>query len=483
MTTIIDYLEKNKQYLPKKIFIQTESEKFTFEEIYNKVSKMSLILNQFSKKSIISIMFDNSIEFIISYLGIIKSGKVAHIISPSISKNNYIKQIESCNPEFILTLNKFINEFKSVKNNVSFIDFYELQKQNYEHKKSEMSDITSLIYTSGTTSSPKGVPIKHSNIIFTTQNIVNILGYNNSDIDVVPLSLSHSFGLGCLHTSLYVGSTLILYKNTINILDIINSINENNATTFAAVPATLTSLVNNFPEKFAEKCNKLRLIITNSTKVPKDTIHKILQLLPNTKFATYYGLTEASRSTFMIFNENKNKVESVGKVAPGVEIKIIKEENGSETGEVLIKGGNVIENYWNNEFNEKFSEGWLKTGDLGYLDMDGLLYLTGRKDHIINVGGEKINPEEIENIVKMLDSIEDAIAIGVEHQLFGQVVKLFVKKADNKEIEPLEIIMYCKQNLERFKVPVEVEFVPEFPRTEHGKVIRFMLQEKKYGII
>ncbi len=481
MTTIIDYLEKHKQYLPKKIFIQTESENFTFEEIYNKVSKMSLILNHFSKKSIISIMFDNSIEFIISYFGIIKSGKVAHIISPSISKNNFIKQIESCNPEFILTLNKFINEFNGVKNNVNLIDFYEFQKQNYELRESKTSDITSLIYTSGTTSSPKGVPIKHSNIIFTTQNIVNVLEYNNSDIDVVPLSLSHSFGLGCLHTSLCVGSTLILHKNTINILDILNLINENNATTFAAVPATLTSLVNNFPEKFAEKCNGLRLIITNSTKVPKDTIHKILQLLPNTKFATYYGLTEASRSTFMIFNENKNKEESVGKVAPGVKIKIIKEKNGSEIGEVLIKGGNIIENYWNDEFKEKFSEGWLKTGDLGYLDMDGFLYLAGRKDHIINVGGEKINPEEIESIVKMLDSVEDAIAIGVEHQLFGQVVKLFVKKVDNKDIEPSEIIAHCKQNLERFKVPMEVEFVPEFPKTDHGKVIRFMLQEKKHG--
>jgi long-chain acyl-CoA synthetase len=217
--------------------------------------------------------------------------------------------------------------------------------------------------------------------------------------------------------------------------------------------------------------------------VPKDTIHKILQLLPNTKFVTYYGLTEASRSTFMIFNKNENKEESVGKSAPNVEIKIVKENNDSKIGEIWIRGNNVIENYWNSEFAEKFAEGWLKTGDLGFLDENGFLYLTGRKDHIINVGGEKINPEEIENVAKMLDSVEDAIAIGVEHQLFGQVVKLFVKKVENKEIESSEIIAHCKRNLERFKVPMEVEFVPEFPRTEHGKVIRFMLQEKKYGNI
>jgi len=481
MTTIIDYLEKHTQDSPQKIFVQIDSKKWTFKNIYNRVIKMSLILNQFPPKSVISIMFDNSIEFIISYLGIIKSGKIAHVVSPSISKINFLKQIESCNPKIILTLNKFINEYKNIKIKINLIDFYEFEKENTSKKEKETSDIASLIYTSGTTSLPKGVPIKHDNIIFTTKNIVNVLKYNNLDIDIIPLSLSHSFGLGCLHTSIYIGSTLILHKNTINILEILNSLKENNATTFAAVPATLTLLVNNFPEKFVEKCNGLRLIITNSTKVPKDTINKILNLLPNTKFATYYGLTEASRSTFIIFNENKNKEESVGKHAPNVEIKIEKEKNEIKEGEIFVRGENVIDNYWNSEFSEKFKDNWIKTGDLGFLDNDGFLYLTGRKDYVINVGGEKVNPEEIEKIVKMLNPIEEVIAIGIEHQIFGKVIKLLVKKYDGIEIDTSAIINHCKQNLERFKVPIKVEFVSNFPKNEHGKIIRFMLQEKNNG--
>ena len=246
-------------------------------------------------------------------------------------------------------------------------------------------------------------------------------------------------------------------------------------------PATLTSLVNNFPEKFVEKCNGLRLIITNSTKVPKDTINKILNLLPNTKFATYYGLTEASRSTFMIFNENKNKIESVGKHAPDVELKIQKESNELEQGQILVRGKNVIDNYWNSEFSEKFTNNWLETGDLGYMDKDEFLYLTGRKDYVINVGGEKVNPEEIEKIVKMLDPIEEAVAIGIKHQIFGKVIKILVKKYDGVEIDTSFIIKHCKQNLERFKVPVKVEFVSNFPKNEHGKIIRFMLQENNNG--
>ena len=481
MTTIIDYLEKHKQNSPEKIFIQINSQNWTFKDIHSEVNKMSLIVNQFPIKSVISIMFDNSIEFIISYLGIIKAGKIVHIISPSISKKNFLKQIESCNPKIILTLKKFINEFKNIQKEIKLSDFYEFENEKISKKEREISDISSLIYTSGTTSSPKGVPIKHENTIFTTKNIINILKYSNSDIDIIPLSLSHSFGLGCFHTALFVGSTLILHKNTMNILEVLNSIKNNNATTFAAVPATLTSLVNDFPEKFVEKCSGLRLIITNSTKVPEDTINKILNLLPNTKFATYYGLTEASRSTFMIFNENENKKESVGKHAPGVELKIEKESKKLKQGQILVRGKNVIDNYWNSEFAKKFTNGWLETGDLGHIDNDGFLYLTGRKDYLINVSGEKVNPEEIEEVVKMLKPIEEVVAIGVEHKIFGKVIKLLVKKHEEENIDTSSIITHCKENLERYKVPIRVEFVSNFPKNEHGKIIRFMLEENNHG--
>lgn len=476
MKTIIDYLEKWSQDIPKKTFIQTETQSFTYQEIQSRVYKFSSILNQFPSKSVISIMFDNSIEFVICYLSVINSGRIVHVISPSISKNNLVSQIKSCNSTIVLTRVKFIDEFKELKNQIKFLDFYELEKQKSIKNENEKSDISSLIYTSGTTSAPKGAKIKHSNVIFTTKNIVDVLNYKNSDVDVLPLSLSHSFGLGCLHVSLYTGATLILHKNSMNILEIFDSIKKNNATTFAAVPATLTTIVNNFPEKFAEKCKGLRLIITNSTRIPKNTVQKILELLPNTKLATYYGLTEASRSTFMIFNDNKGKEESVGKAAPGVEIKIVKDKNKSNNGEIWIKGKNVIESYWNLEFPEKFSNGWIKTGDTGFFDNDGFLYLTGRVDYVINVSGEKVYPEEIENVVKMLDGVDEVIAVGIGHEILGQTIKLLVKTDNTVEIKGSEIMRYCKRNLERFKVPGIIEFVPEFPKNEHGKIIRHLIK-------
>ena len=115
------------------------------------------------------------------------------------------------------------------------------------------------------------------------------------------------------------------------------------------------------------------------------------------------------------------------------------------------------------------------------LDKDEFLYLTGRKDYLINVSGEKVNPEEIEEVVKMLKPIEEVVAIGVEHKIFGKVIKLLVKKHEKENIDTLSIITHCKENLERYKVPIRVEFVSNFPKNEHGKIIRFMLQEKNNG--
>jgi len=113
---------------------------------------------------------------------------------------------------------------------------------------------------------------------------------------------------------------------------------------------------------------------------------------------------------------------------------------------------------------------------MGYLDSDGFLYLTGRKDDIINVAGEKVIPQEIEKVVLELNEIEEAVVIGIKHEVFGQVVKLFVQKTRDSSIGISEIMSHCIKNLERYKVPLKIDFVNEFPRTEYGKIQRFQLR-------
>ena len=141
---------------------------------------------------------------------------------------------------------------------------------------------------------------------------------------------------------------------------------------------------------------------------------------------------------------------------------------------------NVIEKYWKNEeMDHNIQNGWIKTSDMGYFDEDGYLYLTGRVDDMINVGGEKVFPNQIESIVKRLDGIDEAAVIGVSHDTFGEVTKLFVKKSQDSKIKESDIMEHCIKNLERYKVPVSIRFIEDFPQTEYGKIKRYALKDYK----
>ena len=476
MTNLIDFIEEHAKNNPSKIAIITKDKTITFQELSLQSSLFKNSLKNFPKNSIISLMFENSINFVISYIGTLKAGLIAHVLSPHISKKNLFFQINSSHSKLLVIEN---NKFDSMQNtNLSVeIQKFDQMISNNETISVEISlnNYAHLLYTSGTTSDPKGVPITHSNLIFTIKNIVSILGYTSSDVSLLPLPLHHSFGLGCLNTSLYSGGTLILLQNASDLNEILKMIKEYQVTTFAAVPATLIKLLNFHKTDIENDFKNLRLIITNSTSIPPETVFAYKKILKNGNIATYYGLTEASRSTFMIFETQLDKDSSVGKPAPGVEIKIENKIHG--IGEIWIKGENVINEYWDNSnIDQKLVDGWIKTGDLGYFDQDGFLYLSGRLDDVINVGGEKVFPNYVERIMKNLNDIEQVVVIGQKHKIFGQTVKAFVKLKSHSTLKKSDILSFCIKNLEKYMVPTKIELVNEFPLTDYGKIKRYMLQ-------
>ena len=477
MKTIPEFFNNSSRINPDKLAIIDDNSKFSYSQLNQAIDKFSSFLNQFPRNSVISLLFDNTNEFVISYLGVINSGCTAHLIPTGISQTNLNQQILSAKPKLVLSSDSHFSKINEIKlKNLQKLKFSEVKETSSNIRTPTSSDYAYLIYTSGTTSTPKGVPITHSSSIFSTNNIVRTLEYSSDDINLLPLPLSHSFGLGCLHTSLWVGSTLVIQKN-LAIDNILNSIKKYDATTLAAVPSTLSNIVSNSSNDLLNLLSNLRLIITNSTFFPPETIRKLKNILKKGQVATYYGLTEASRSTFMIFGNNE-KIESVGQPSDGISIKLNSVDDETRVGEIWIKGPNVIEKYWNEEHSKQnLIDGWLKTGDLGKFDDDGFLYIQGRVDDLINISGEKVYPQEIERIVKVLSGIDEVVAVPMKHKSFGEVVKLFVKKSVSSEITSTDILAYCIKNLERFKVPAKIEFVEDFPRTDYGKIKRFMLKE------
>lgn len=478
--TVINYLENNVKNHPEKVAIIDDGHHLTFQELSQKVQDFSSIVATLSENDVISLISENSAEFLIAYLGIVNSGRIAHLIPTEISEQNLKNQLKSANCDAVIcssTVKKNLSNFISIK--VPLFEFDELSSKSASGVKTlKKNDLAYLIYTSGTTAEPKGVAVSHAMTEFTTKNIVRILDYFKSDIDLLPLPLYHSFGLGCFHTSLCVGSTLVLLKNANNLQNILESLKKHSATTLAVIPATLTKLLQFDTNILEDHFSNTRLIMTNSTPIPKNTVLKFKEILKKGHLATYYGLTEASRSTFMIFDEASHREESVGKAAPGVDVKIVNDpDDDSKTGEVWIKGNNVIKKYWNNpNADKKIVNGWLRTGDVGYFDEEQYLFLIGRNDDMINVGGEKIAPYEIEETIKQISGVEDVVAFGIKHEVFGQTIKLNIVKSKDSDLDKSKILTHCMKNLEKFKIPTKIDFVESIPKTDYGKVKRFMLK-------
>jgi len=208
-------------------------------------------------------------------------------------------------------------------------------------------------------------------------------------------------------------------------------------------------------------------------------IQELLSILNNKKLCTYYGLTEASRCTFHTYNDITFKIDSVGKPLPGIQITIVDNKKickPFQKGEVNVRGTNVSPGYWNDlEADKKIQDGWLKTGDIGYFDDDGFLYLMGRTDDIINTGGEKVAPKEIEDVLYLLEEIQEAVVKGVSDRLLGQTVKAFIVLKDDTTITEKEIIQHCSKKLESYKIPRHIEYVKNIPKNEQGKILRNLL--------
>ena len=249
MRSISDLLENSALKTPKKPAIIFDDSVYTYDDILKKSELLSNYLQEkISPQNVVSILCENSVDFIISYFGILKSGLVAHIIPPNISDRNLIEQINETDSKLIFASKNFNGKIERTNlekiTNFSINELCALQKNSSGFVGNNFYETSSIIFTSGTTSKPKGVKLQHKNILTATSNIVDILDMNHDDVEINSLSLSHSFGLGCIHANFMVGSTSLIFRNTINTDEILTKGKEFSATGFVGVPNTFYRILN-----------------------------------------------------------------------------------------------------------------------------------------------------------------------------------------------------------------------------------------------
>lgn len=478
---ITNFLIHSSKHYPTKTALIFENTKISYSELNQKSQSLAKSLRKIDS-DVISLLLPNGIDFCISYFGILYSGKVCHIIPTSISDSNLAIQITLTKSNTIIS-NSIFKKKLSRTNLLHNCLFLDVDSFDYEENDSslltiEPSSDAMILFSAGTTSNPKGVKLSHANVVNTVNRVSNYLKISNIDIDVICLPLSHSFGLGCLNCIIRSGGTAILHKNTLNMPEIIHSIKNYQATSFASTPTTFQNIINNHKSLFQTSIDSIRYLLTNSSPMQPTLTNSILDILDNKKLYTYYGLTEASRSTFHLYKKNDEKIKSVGKPLPEVIVKIFTNSHectAMETGEICIKGPHVSSGYITNTVTEHTSDGWLHTGDIGYFDNDGYLFLVGRKDDLINVGGEKVFPKEIEDILINLEGIEDIAIKGIFDASLGQIVKAFVVCKIGTNITDNDLFSFCRGKMENYKIPRIIEYLPKLPKNEQGKLLRHKL--------
>ena len=468
---------------PQKPALKCKDITVSYKQLSYEIQRYSSYLKEkgVSKGDVILLAGENKLEFIYSYFAVHLLGGV-----------NVVVDVHS-NPERLYFIQGATRPKISIGGfKEDAISYEELQncKQNVTSSASpnvlETEDICDILFTTGTTAAPKGVCLSHRNESAAARNINEFIGNTSNDIELIALPLCHSFGLGRLRCTLYSGATAIIINGFTNVNKFFTTIEEEHVTGFGMVPAAWNYLKRASKERIGNFRNQLKYIEIGSAPMPIEDKRYLCSLLPRTRICMHYGLTEASRSTFLEFHNDKNNLDSVGKQTPNVEIKV-KDSSGNDCnygveGEICVKGYHVMERYLADSDNSHawFGE-FFRTGDWGYKKTDGYIYLIGRGKELINVGGKKLSPEEVENEIMQCGLFADCACVGVPDPkgVLGEVVKCFAVQANTENRVTLaELVELLKDKLETFKIPVQLEYIDKIPTTASGKKQRIQLKSK-----
>lgn len=342
--------------------------------------------------------------------------------------------------------------------------------------------VADLMFTTGTTGAPKGVPLTHANLAAAAVHINRFIGNNAADVEVVALPICHSFGMGRIRCVLSAGGTIVLVSGFSNVKLLFHTLKAYKATGFAFVPAAWAYIQHMSADKLAEYASTLRYIEIGSASMSELERRHLMKLFPRAKICMHYGLTEASRSSFIEFHRESSHLSSAGKATPGAEIRIYSPSGEllppESEGEICVKGPHVMGEYFKEQqnTNSRF-DGFFRTGDWGKLDSDGYLYVLSRTKDIINCGGKKISPEEVESVILTIPGVAECACIPMPDPqgLLGEVVKAILVSDDSPRPDDKTLHSVVSSKLEAYKCPAAYEWRTSLPRTASGKLQRRMI--------
>ncbi len=510
--SLFEYLEQN-VVDPQRTALVFYGTEISYGQMLDNIKRVANFMAEkgIKKGDRIALMMPNCPQYVFTYYAAMRIGAIVTQVNPMYTPSELEFLINDSEARLFFGVDVIYPTLKQVKNKGSLEEivvanlmggdmgdstpFNEiLQEYSPDPPPVDIKpreDVAVFQYTGGTTGFPKGAMLTHYNLVANVTQLKEHIrewrekneGREKHALGVLPFF--HSYGMTCsMNAPLTMDTTVVLVPR-FDVEEVLKLINQYKPGLFPAVP-TMYIAIANHPE--AEKYGVDAIEVCNSGAAPMPLeAMEAFEKKTGGMILEGFGLSEASPVTHSNPLNGERKPGSIGPPFPDTDSKIMDVENGTtelpqgEEGELVLKGPQVMKGYWNRpeETAEVLRDGWLYTGDIAKMDEDGYFYIVDRKKDLIISGGYNIYPREVEEVLYENPKVLEAAVVGMKHSYYGEAVKAFVVLKEGETATEEEIIELCKQSLVKYKVPHEVKFKEELPKTNVGKLLRRELKKEE----
>lgn len=491
METIVEAVLAHGKTNPQKLAVALKSQRMTYGELSKRISSGAKNLKEnygIQSGDLVILSAVSKPDFILAMLSVQYLGAVSVPVDKSAKPGNLQELCRFVQPKLVLTDAKMNSEGVPKISLKEFCENAQEAKGSIPYSLPKTDALGEILFTTGSTGKPKGVMLTYEILYANTWNTYQNIGVKAEDCLLLPLPLNHSFGLRVLRAALYAGASVILQNGFTFAKDLEENIGKYQCTALASVPASLEMLSRQMGDRFSKVLGNLRYIEVAAGALPVDMKQRLLALFPKTELYNTWGSTETGGAVFLKYSEHPDKLDTIGRPAVGIDFKTV-DLDGNPTeahdintaGRMALRGPMQMAGYYKQPelTAETLVDGWLYTNDMVYQDEDGFIHMLGRADDIINVGGEKVSPVEVENTAQQFPGVRECACIGVEDPegMFGWIPVLYVVP-DGAAFEDEALMKFLAGRLERYKLPKQYIPIQELPRNRMQKIDRSALKRQ-----
>lgn len=479
--TLIEYVKAHAEHNPRKLAVISEGEGYTYAKLYENVQRYSSFLR---KKGLIKgdrvvVKSIQSVKYIIIYLAVHYCGGVITTVEKASSNGKVLETAELVSAKMVIC-----DDPEGITPGYIYVDsmriFEDLAAMQPEPEAFPgRDDSADILFTTGTTGKSKGVELSHIAVIAGAENIAYGCRMGRDTVLVVPNPLSHSNAIKNMAACFITGCTFYVLDGITDLNAYFHALDYSQGRVATVLPpAAIRTLFQLAKGKLAEYADKLDYLMAATAPLPEPDRETLRNILPKTRLYNHYGCSESSSICIYDFNKYAELKNCAGKAMPHSHVFFVddnrREIQSSERniGLLAVKGDATMKGYFNEPelTREILVDGVIYTKDMGYIDKDGFVFILGRNDDIINVGGLKVSPLDVEAAALAFEGVDDCICIGVDDKITGEALKLLVVSGSGVDVQALKLFLSGK--LDPYKVPKQYETVGQIERTYNGKLNR-----------